>query len=267
MKLAKHLANGKIIYFCNDNARLEVVENKHFRWLLLDNVVQSIINKRASHTLTLPHQIGLMLPLLFNTPENILILGLGGGDLHRFLLRITPTAQLTTIESNQTIIQCYQTYFSQGNNQHTIIESDVFKWVKKQNQLDYEWIIVDIFSAKLDDSIWLTFIVDCLNKVKNNTYVSINITDSSEKHLNALFTLLKKYSGSITYFMIPHYQNVIVHILVAATSPLIKVNYSTTLPDHLAHRWARYWQYGGSITGTGFSDKIKSSTEKLPDHR
>ena len=90
MQLSKHIAQGKLLYLSQGEENLSVSENQYFRWLAFNNdkgeqVIQSVMHKRKPWQLTLPHQTALLLPLLFFKPQNVVELGLGGGNLDRFL--------------------------------------------------------------------------------------------------------------------------------------------------------------------------------------
>ena len=90
MKLVKHIQQGQLIYFTQNNDSISVSENQHYRWLTFDNVVQSMMLKRQPWQLTFPHQISLLSPLLFFKPQEVVEFGLGGGNLARFLLHYLP---------------------------------------------------------------------------------------------------------------------------------------------------------------------------------
>ena len=98
MKLVKHIQQGQLIYFTQNNDSISVSENQHYRWLAFDNVVQSMMLKRQPWQLTFPHQISLLSPLLFFQPQKVVEFGLGGGNLARFLLHYLPDLTLHTIE-------------------------------------------------------------------------------------------------------------------------------------------------------------------------
>jgi 16S rRNA (adenine1518-N6/adenine1519-N6)-dimethyltransferase len=76
---------GALIYWQRkEEQSLEVREDTEFRWLLLDGVVQSVLRHTAPDELCLPHQ-QILRALLPAHAEQVLHLGLGGGDFLRWL--------------------------------------------------------------------------------------------------------------------------------------------------------------------------------------
>ena len=112
--MEKHLSQGKLLYVSKLEDAISVSENEHFRWMAFNDVVQSIMHKRKSYLLTLPHQIALMLPLLLFRPKNIIELGLGGGNLTRYLTHLSPEIKVISIEYNLAFVNgghCCRTIF------------------------------------------------------------------------------------------------------------------------------------------------------------
>ncbi|WP_448569631.1 spermidine synthase [Thalassotalea ganghwensis] len=247
MKLTKHLAQGKIIYLCNDDCSIKVVENQHFRWLMFDDVVQSMMNKRVPHQLALPHHIALMLPFLFLAPQKIVIFGLGGGDIHRFINRVQPEADITSIELNNTVIQCYQRFFPHHPAHHNIHCLPAAQWLEQQSLLDYHWVIIDLFNQNSRLDHFNTLFFKAISKLSKNTVLSINIPKSDESQINDLLKNLKAHSLSATYFTIPHYKNLVLHVTKTDGLTYQLTTDSTLLPRYLFKRWTKFWHQGCSI--------------------
>jgi len=116
MQLAKHIAQGNLLYLSQSNQRLSVSENAYYRWLAFaspegEQVIQSVMLKRKPWRLTLPHQTALMLPLLFFKPNRIVELGLGGGNIQRFISHLSSAITIDSVEHYSEVIDC----FNQGN--------------------------------------------------------------------------------------------------------------------------------------------------------
>ena len=111
MKLATHLQQSKLIYLEKYNEEISVMENEHYISLMIGKVVQSIMLKRLPHKLTIPHHYFLTLPLLFMSPKHVVELGLGGGNLVRFLNRWVPNINVTRLNTIETLLNA-STYFS-----------------------------------------------------------------------------------------------------------------------------------------------------------
>ncbi|WP_024871731.1 fused MFS/spermidine synthase [Tolumonas lignilytica] len=136
--------NGLLIYWRRQGEQwLEVREDQHFRWLLLDGVVQSVLQHAAASELCLPHQ-RLLQALLPAEAQQILHLGLGGGDLLRWLHHRYPGVQQTAVDLNAAVIDIYQQFFQQ-QEQPTLCCHDAFAWLKT-DPMQYDLILIDLFS-------------------------------------------------------------------------------------------------------------------------
>lgn len=135
---------GSLIYWQRkDEQSLEVRDDTQFRWLLLDGVVQSVLRHTAPDELCLPHQ-QILKALLPAHAEQVLHLGLGGGDFLRWLHHRYPGVQQTAIDLNHHVIDIYQRFFQQME-QPQLYTQDAFSWLKKESPC-YDLILVDLFS-------------------------------------------------------------------------------------------------------------------------
>ena len=141
MQLAKHLAQGRLVYLSQQQDAITVSENNSYRWMAFSDVVQSVMNSRKPWQLTLPHQIALLLPLLFFKPVRIIELGLGGGNLTRFLQHLSPEIMLTTVEHSQEVINSFTQYFNPEQAELDIVCADGMTWLAQQNASNIDWII------------------------------------------------------------------------------------------------------------------------------
>ncbi|MDG1752789.1 MAG: hypothetical protein P8I03_14190 [Thalassotalea sp.] len=244
MKLAAHLQQSKLLYLKQDSENLSVAENEYYRWLLFDNVVQSIMLKRVPFRLTIPHQYFLMLPLLFSSPQKIVELGLGGGNLVRFLNHILPEAEILSIEYNQQVIECFETFFNPQKIQQPIINTSFELWLatKKKRQI-CDWLIYDIYQTDEDPQYFLKQIARILKKIDNNAWLSINLPDLDEHELNIALLHLSslKQNRVMRYFHVPHYKNIIIHL---APENNLLVTENSILPHYAISRWSTLWLHG-----------------------
>ena len=243
MKLAAHLQQSKLLYLQQSNENLSVAENKHYRWLQFDNVVQSIMLKRVPSKLTIPHQYYLMLPLLYSRPVKIVELGLGGGNLVRFLKKKFPQVSIVSIERNQEVIECFQYYFNPENIHHLIINSTFELWLIKQKKHFCDWLIYDIYQTGKDPLNFINQISAIMKKMTRSSWLSVNLPDVNEHELNIILLHLSsiKKNRTMHYFQIPSYKNIIIH-LCPENFELIEL--STALPKHLYSRGSSLWQHG-----------------------
>lgn len=101
----------QLVWFQSGPPRLEITEEGSFLCLYLDGIMQSKMNQLAPAA-TLSAHLG---PILFSLqqlkPESVLQLGLGGGDINRFITTVLPNTQLLTVELSQVVIDTYQRFF------------------------------------------------------------------------------------------------------------------------------------------------------------
>lgn len=258
MQLAKHVAQGKLTYLCQDGETISVYENEHYRWLAFSNfndeqVIQSVMLKRIPWKLTLPHQTALMLPLLFFKPKHIVELGLGGGNIQRFIEQVSKEIAITSIEHSRVVIDCFLQFFNPQNNQAQVIHHDSMQWLKQNNDT-FDWYICDVYQNNIESYRAAVMQLEQITaKLTLNTCLSINLPDANDNDVNLFLTLLKGITGQheIIYFHIPNYLNIVIHLIPKQWQiyKRIKRNKHSYLPQHTFSRWKKFWHHGKTLTG------------------
>ncbi len=257
MQLAKHIAQGKLTYLSQGNEALSVSENEHYRWLAFasnntEHVIQSLMHKRKPWKLTLPHQTALMLPLLFFKPSTIIELGLGGGNIQRFINSVSTNITIHSIEHNSLVIDCFNEYFNPQGNQVHLIYSDSKQWLQQNND-NYDWYICDIYQQEIQSyNSTLSQLDDLTAHIEPNTCLSINLPDANDSEVNLLLTILQQTypHHEITYFHVPNYLNIIIHLIPKQwqTYKRLKRNSHSYLPKNMFSRWSGFWRHGKNIS-------------------
>lgn len=136
---------GQLIYWHNQHGvNIQVREYKQLRWLLINNTLQSVVLTGQPHALLFPHLSYLAtLWQQLAAPKKVLELGLGGGAIRNYLLAQYPQAQITSVEKNRHIINCYQQFFALSE-QGQIHRGDAQTILQSAKQID--WVILDLFS-------------------------------------------------------------------------------------------------------------------------
>ena len=83
--------------------------------------------------------------LLFRKePENVLMIGLGGGSMPKFVYHNIPNCRVTVVEKNQRVVMAARQYFGvpENNERFTVITEDGFKWLDQSRKL-FDVIMVD----------------------------------------------------------------------------------------------------------------------------
>ena len=248
MKLVKHIQQGQLIYFTQNNDSISVSENQHYRWLAFDNVVQSMMLKRQPWQLTFPHQISLLSPLLFFQPQKVVEFGLGGGNLARFLLHYLPDLTLHTIEYSKEVIECFEKYFNPQPSNVNLHHCSALDWLHYNKKIKADWFICDIYhkNQSINNSLILT--KNILKKVGNKAVLSLNLPSPSNEDISYFIAELKRLAPAkhLVYFHIPHYLNVIIHILPGhmLVQPEENLLTNSPLPARTFNRWRKYWRHG-----------------------
>lgn len=92
---------------------VEVREDGRVRWLQFTRgAIQSLMHLREPESLVLPYTRALLCWLLFrDEPPDVLMLGLGGGTLVRWLLARLPHTHLTVVDADARVVELAQIWF------------------------------------------------------------------------------------------------------------------------------------------------------------
>ncbi|SFD31650.1 spermidine synthase [Pseudoalteromonas denitrificans] len=187
---------GHVLYWHKQYGQnVQVRQYKQLRWLLIDHILQSVIEKDNPEHLLFPHLKSLSniwRPLTI--PGSVLELGLGAGAVRNYLQLHYPNAQITTVEKNSEIIHCYKKYFGgfAASNLHCEDATTELK-----NKSTFDWVIIDLFS-KTDPPIFLfkqEFYDDIYHILNTNGWVFINFVAEHESQLIQLKKILKTVFG------------------------------------------------------------------------
>jgi len=252
MQLTKHLAQGRLVYLSQQQDAISVSENDYYRWMAFSDVVQSVMHRRKPWQLTLPHQISLMLPLLLFRPTRIIELGLGGGNLTRFLQHLSSNIKLTTIEHSQSVIDSFEQHFNSEQAELDVVCADGMTWLAQQNSNDIDWVICDVYqSQEFGFDAIVKQLETLTSKLNSEACLSINLPDISDSDINLCLTILQQLQPShhITYFNIPNYLNIVIHLTPNdwQLHKLIKRNKLSYLPLVTMKRWRKFWPHGQQL--------------------
>ena len=257
MQLSKHIAQGKLCYLNQESAAISVSENEHFRWLPFANtegesIIQSVMHRRKPWLLTLPHQTALLLPLLFFRPKNIVELGLGGGNLDRFIARLSPEISMQSIEYSQCVIHCFQRFFNPHNADVCIQQNNSTDWLSQEYVEQLDWLICDVYQAHtLSAQQSNEQLAALVARIDSNSCLSINLPDASDEEVNLCLTILQQLLSehSIYYFHIPNYLNIVIQIIPShwQTAKLLTRAKHSYLPKRLFVKWRKFWGYANEV--------------------
>ena len=248
MTLARHLAQGQLLYFSQQADAMSVSENAHLRWLAFDGVLQSVVRKQRPHWLTLPHHWALLMPWLYYKPSKVVEFGLGGGNHLLFHHWLTSEIEHQVIEASEAVIAAGKQFFGLSPYSEHIHHQTAQQWLTNNPTLDTDWLIFDIYQKpKVGDNSRQQLLQQVIEQLPTGTLLSINFPEATQQDVqywHPIFT--QKISHQIHYYTVPHYQNFIVHLL--PRQPRTSLGMSCVLPPRWQKRWQQYQQQFGLKT-------------------
>ncbi len=206
---------GHLLYWHKQgNNSIQVRQLKQFRWLLINETLQSVIEKHQPTKLLFPHlqhlaKLWQSLP----KPTQILELGLGGGAIRNYLQHSYPNSQLISVDKNPDIIHCYKRYFSGKHANNDLYCFDAQQALEQGRK--FQWVILDLFS-EIDAPLFLyqhQFYAKLRSAMANNGILFINFLSHHPSQLKQLEHLLISEFGERPHIeKIPNYVNHIVMI-------------------------------------------------------
>lgn len=173
---------------------LKILDDDRYRYLLVDDVVQSVMDIREPARACLPHAQWLGLSLL-SQPSSILMAGLGGGDIIRHFRAAKNSAEFSCCEPCPQIIHAYQQYFAQDVKPCDVelLQEDINDFIP-QCQRQFDLIIVDVFTGDLQPD-FLTqeaFYQESLECLSDQGIMALNVKAEQQESLLQLALMLRR---------------------------------------------------------------------------
>lgn len=130
---------------------VDVSEMDGVRSLYLGSeTVQSAMRVKAPYELELAYSRGMMMFLLFmKQPKDVLMIGLGGGSIPKYIHHFLPEIQTRVVEINPRIIQVARSHFYLPENDEKleVIEGDGVAYLQ-ENSATADVLLLDIFDSQ-----------------------------------------------------------------------------------------------------------------------
>ncbi len=185
---------GKVVLQrSSDEGIIEVVDIGDIRSLHFGTYPrQSSMSLRHPHSLELSYTRSMMACLLFNPrPVNILVVGLGGGSLVKFLLHHYPDCHVTVIEYRQDVIEVAQNFFGVPGKdlRLTILQGDGYQLVSEifyRGEQQFDLLLVDAYDHEgMAQSVGVQVFFDaCAGVLSPQGLMSINLWGSDRPSFN-----------------------------------------------------------------------------------
>lgn len=203
---------------------LEVSEERGVRSLHLGNcAIQSAMRISRPWDLELAYTRAMMAFWLFNpAPEDVLMIGLGGGSLAKFLRRQRPETRITAVEIDPRVIAAARMHFEVPPNDDclNVIEADGAVYVR-QHPASADVILLDGFDAgnQVEALATQTFYDACRRTLKPGGVLVVNLWGRDRDYAEYLARLTRAFDGEIGWISVQDKTNVIVLGFAEAGAP------------------------------------------------
>jgi len=203
----------------SDDGVIEVVDLGNTRSMHFGTFPrQSSMSLHTPHTLELSYTEAMMACLLFNSaPKKVLVVGLGGGSIVKFLLYHFPDCQIDVVEYRQDVIDVATAYFNvpKQDPRVTLHHDDGVDFVQQryyQAERQYDLLLIDAYDhIGMSASVAAQSFFDACTGVLNSQGVmSINLWGSDRPLFNQTMTRINRsFSGRTMILPVENKGNVI----------------------------------------------------------
>ena len=225
-----------------DNHLLEIVdEDDHRSLYFAGNILQSRISFSTPAALSLLYTRYMMGALLVQPePAHVLLIGVGGGALVRFLHHHFPHCAVDAVDCSQQIIRMAVGYFRMPDKAPITIhccDGHAFLAAKRPH-LPYDLILVDAFDEKgMAGTIYTgDFFRLCLESLSLEGVLSCNLWSSDPGELTEVKNGIARYAAGQVYLPVPNRGNIIA-LAFNTPVPWKKINRPKTEIESLSRRF------------------------------
>ena len=178
---------------------VEVAELDGVRSLYIgSDTIQSSMRLNSPDTLELAYARGMMSFLLFNAnPSDVLILGLGGGSIAKFLYRFLLDTRTTVLEINPGVIEVARSlfYLPENDARLLVIEGDGIAYLSEKSQA-CDVLMLDAYDANgvAPEMVSQAFFDQCARVLKADGILAVNLW-GSDKNFQVYFDRIKLSFG------------------------------------------------------------------------
>ncbi len=206
---------GKVIYTCRDeHGVIDVVDESTVRSLHFGTEArQSTMFFHDRQALALIYTRCMMTSLLFeDDPRFVLLLGLGGGSLPKFLLRHFSRCRIDAVEKRKKVAELARTYFHLDPDPRLEIHHlDAADFLNAQPGRSYDLVLVDIHDPDSMSSAVSGehFFAACQQRLRGRGILSINLWsgDRDEVLKRVQHNLESSFARQVLYLPVARKRN------------------------------------------------------------
>ncbi len=148
------------------------------------DTVQSAMRVRSPYLLELPYSRGMMLFLLFaKQTSDVLMLGLGGGSVPKYIHHFLPNISTRVVELNPKVIQIARSHFyvPEDDERFSIIEGDGVQYLREHPDTT-DMLMLDIFDGQgIPPNMYAQDFFDtCFAAIKHGGMMAVNLWGSDK---------------------------------------------------------------------------------------
>jgi len=220
--MVEQLQDGRVLAsYQGHQGTFNILENKLFRWLCVneEQAIQSCMCIAEPAELILPYQQFMMMWQLLcseKSSHSTCLIGIGGGDIIRYLQKTFPTMEITAVDNEPQIAKIASKHFLIKPEQKKLtlqIES-ADQYVGKNHQHDL--LLVDVVANSVLPSFLseIGFWKNCHASLNEHGMMVVNVIPESEAHFLNILEVLRSVFGHIPLCVdIPDHKNIVLLIL------------------------------------------------------
>jgi spermidine synthase len=224
-----------------DDDGLEVTEERGMRVLHLGSrAIQSAMRLNRPWDLELAYTRAMMGFLMFKPmPAEVLMIGLGGGSLAKFIRKQRPQTRITAVEIDPRVIAAARTHFELPPDDATlrVIEADGALYVR-QHPGSADVILLDGFDAgnQVEALATQTFYAACRRVLRPDGVLVVNLWGRDSEFAEYFARLSRAFDGEVGWISVQNKTNV---ILFAFNEPGAPARLEAARPQlaDLSKRW------------------------------
>lgn len=207
---------GELLYLRRSAFQsIEVSQSNGLRLLRTDRrAVQSALDLARPERLVLPYMQAMLSGLLFQAPpDSVLLLGLGGGDLMRFLLHHLPQSTLHAVEIDSTMVEVARNWFALPESGKISVQVEDAAAYLGQSRRHYDLLLVDIYGGEQLPTLFFdeAFYQHCHERLRDSGMLALNLlTDDAGSFRDILQRLRARFDRNTLCLTVPGHLNVIV---------------------------------------------------------
>lgn len=199
----------------SDEGGLEVTEERGMRTLHLGNcAIQSAMRLSRPWDLELAYTRAMMGFLMFNPmPQAVLMIGLGGGSLAKFIRKQRPQTHITAVEIDPRVIAAARTHFELPPDDAalTVVEADGALYVR-QHPASADVILLDGFDSgnQVAALATQTFYAACRRVLRPGGVLVVNLWGRDSEFAEYFARLTRAFDGEVGWISVQRKTNIIV---------------------------------------------------------